>query len=66
MAVITIGIDLAKNVLQIHGVDEHGKCKLKKRIKRSQMATFFANMSPCLIGMESCAGRGFSSLRAIM
>ncbi|KAA1171805.1 IS110 family transposase [Photorhabdus heterorhabditis] len=56
MTVITIGIDLAKNVFQIHGVDVHGKCKLKKRIKRSQMTTFFANLSPCLIGMEACAG----------
>ncbi|WP_216654581.1 IS110 family transposase, partial [Providencia stuartii] len=54
--VITIGIDLAKNVFQIHGVDENGKCQLKKRLKRSQMTTFFANMKPCLIGMEACAG----------
>ncbi|CDH20682.1 transposase (fragment) [Xenorhabdus bovienii str. kraussei Quebec] len=56
MTVITIGIDLAKNLFQIHGVDENGKCKLKKRIKRSQMSTFFVNMSPCIIGMEACAG----------
>ncbi|AIN62367.1 IS110 family transposase [Providencia stuartii] len=56
MTVITIGIDLAKNVFQIHGVDENGKCQLKKRLKRSQMTTFFANMKPCLIGMEACAG----------
>lgn len=56
MAVTTIGIDLAKNVFQIHGVDESGKCKLKKKIKRAQMAEFFANMKPCLIGMEACAG----------
>lgn len=56
MTVITIGIDLAKNVFQIHGVDENDKCQLKKRIKRSQMTTFFANMKSCLIGMEACAG----------
>lgn len=56
MTVTTIGIDLAKNVFQIHGVDENGKCKLRKRIKRSRMSVFFANMPPCLIGMEACAG----------
>ncbi|EBJ1820363.1 IS110 family transposase [Salmonella enterica subsp. enterica] len=56
MTVTTIGIDLAKNVLQIHGVDGNGRCKLRKRIKRSQMTVFFANMPPCLIGMEACAG----------
>lgn len=56
MKVTTIGIDLAKNVFQVHGVDERGKATLKKQIKRDQMAVFFANLSPCLIGMEACAG----------
>lgn len=56
MSVVTIGIDLAKNVFQIHGVDRCGKAILKKRIKRTQMSTFFANMESCVIGMEACAG----------
>lgn len=50
----TVGIDLAKNVMQVHGVDAHGKAKLKKQLKRDQMAPFFANLPPCLIGMEAC------------
>ena len=56
MKITTIGIDLAKNVLQIHGVDERGKTALKKQLKPAQMAEFFANLTPCLIGMEACGG----------
>jgi len=54
MKVTTAGIDLAKNVFQVHGVDEHGKTVLKKQVKREQMAPFFANLPTCLIGMEAC------------
>lgn len=54
MKITTVGIDLAKNLFQIHGVDEHGKAKLKKQLKRDQMAAFFANLPVCLIGMEAC------------
>ena len=46
MKITTIGIDLAKNVFQIHGVDAHGKVVLKKQIKREEMAVFFANLAP--------------------
>lgn len=56
MQLTTIGIDLAKNVFQIHGVDQQGKAVLKKQLKREQMAVFFANTPPCLIGMEACSG----------
>jgi len=55
--VTTIGIDLAKNVFQIHGVNEHGNATLRKQLKRDQMASFFATLAPCLIGMEACGGR---------
>ncbi|WP_139706827.1 IS110 family transposase [Aeromonas hydrophila] len=55
MNVTTIGIDLAKEVFQVHGVDEHGKLLFNKPLKRAQMTTFFANLPPCLIGMEACA-----------
>lgn len=51
----TIGIDLAKNAIQVHGVDERGKPVLKKQLKRHQVAAFFGNLAPCLIGMEACA-----------
>jgi transposase len=54
MKVTTIGIDLAKNVFQVHGVDERGKTVLKKQLKRDQVVAFFANLTPCLIGMEAC------------
>ena len=54
MKVKTVGIDLAKNVLQVHGVDERGRAVLKKQLKRDQMAAFFANLPACLIGMEAC------------
>src|SRR5215468_2489193 len=56
MKVRAVGIDLAKNVFQIHCVDEQGKVLLRKQLKRSQVASFFANLSPCLIGMEACSG----------
>lgn len=55
MKITTIGIDLAKNVLQVHGVDERGKVVLKKQLKRGQVAAFFANVPACRIGMEACA-----------
>jgi transposase len=54
MKIKTIGIDLAKNVFQVHGIDEHGKTDLKKQLRRDQMAAFFVNLPSCLIGMEAC------------
>ena len=59
MKLTTIGIDLAKNVFQVHGVDERGKAILKKQLKREQMPAFFANLAPCLIGMEACGSAHF-------
>ena len=54
MKITTIGIDLAKEMFQIHGVDTHGKAVLLKQLRRSEMAKFFSNLEPCLIGMEAC------------
>lgn len=54
MKVTRIGIDLAKQVFQLHGVDEHGKVVLRRQLRRGQLKTFFANLPPCLIGMEAC------------
>lgn len=56
MNVTTIGLDIAKNVFQIHGVDHHGKTLLRKQLKRNQLLEFFANLLPCLIGLEACGG----------
>jgi transposase len=54
MKLTTIGIDLAKNVFQVHGADDKGKVVLKKQLKRTQMLPLFANLTPCRIGMEAC------------
>jgi transposase len=59
MKVTTVGIDLAKNVIQVHGVDTRGKAVLRKQLKRDQVASFFANLPACLIGMEACGGAHF-------
>ena len=56
MKIMRIGIDLAKNVFQIHGVDKQEQVVLRKQLRRKQMLTFFAQLPPCLIGMESCGG----------
>ena len=54
MKVTTIGIDLAKNVFQVHGVNERGKPVLRKQLKRKDVVVYFANLERCLIGMEAC------------
>jgi transposase len=54
MKVTTIGVDLAKTVLQVHGVDAHGKTALRKQLKRKDVMSFFANHERSLIGMEAC------------
>ena len=59
MNVTTIGIDLAKNVFQIHGVNERGKAVVRKPLKRSQVLEFFVNLPACLVGMEACGSAHF-------
>lgn len=54
MKITTVGIDLAKNVFQVHAVDEHGKVALRKQLRRDQVTKFFVNLPACLIGMEAC------------
>jgi transposase len=54
--VSVVGLDLAKNVFQIHAVDINGEVVLRKQLSRTQMARFFAKLPPCLIGMEACGG----------
>lgn len=49
-----IGIDLAKQVFQVHGVDSHEQVKCRKQLKRSQMLDFFRQLEPCLVAMEAC------------
>ena len=54
MHATTIGLDLAKSVFQLHGVDAHGKVVTSKRLRRDAVLTFFANLPPCTVGMEAC------------
>ena len=55
MQVSTIGLDLAKKVFQVHGVDAAGKTVMTRQLRRAQMLAFFKKLPPCLIGMEACA-----------
>jgi transposase len=55
MQVTTIGLDLAKHVFQIHGIDAAEKVVIKRHLRRSQVMSFFEALAPCLIGMEACA-----------
>ncbi|HSR58853.1 MAG TPA: IS110 family transposase [Candidatus Binataceae bacterium] len=56
MQVTTVGIDLAKNVFRVHGVDAGGKPVLRKKVSRGQLLKLLANLAPCLVGMEACGG----------
>ena len=54
----TIGIDLAKSVFQVHGIDVEGATLVKRKLRRAHVLTFFAGLAPCLVGMEACAFGG--------
>lgn len=55
MKVSTLGIDLAKNIFVIHGVDQHGCTVLRKKLSRTKFVPFILQLEPCLIGMEACS-----------
>jgi transposase len=54
--VCQVGLDIAKNSFQVHGVDKHGKELFNKKLKRIAVLPFFANLPPCLVGLEACGG----------
>jgi len=65
--VITIGLDLAKRVFQVHGVDEAGAVVVRRTVRRSQLVSYFSRLPPCVVGMEACAtahywGQGLGEL----
>ena len=53
--ITTIGLDLAKHVFQVHGIDAQGTTVLRKRLRRGQVLAFFSRIPPCLVGLEACA-----------
>jgi transposase len=55
MQIITIGLDIAKKVLQVHGIDAEEKVVVRKQLRRGQVIGFFGELSPCLVGLEACA-----------
>lgn len=56
MNIRTIGLDTAKNVFQLYGVDNNGKTMLRKQPKRDKLLEYFVNLTPCLIGLEAFSG----------
>ncbi len=57
MNTLTIGLDIAKSVFQVHGVDESGNVIIRRQLKRRYVLLFFKRLQPCLIGIEACALR---------
>jgi len=55
MQITTIGLDIAKNVFQVHGIDGEEKVVVRKQLRRSQVMRFFQELAPCLVGLEACA-----------
>ena len=56
MQITTVGLDLAKNVFQVHGADARGRAVLRKQLRRDQLIPFFSNLPVCVIGIEACGG----------
>jgi transposase len=54
-AVTTIGLDIAKSVFQVHGIDAEGKVIIRRQLKRRYLLAFFEKLPPCLVGIEACA-----------
>lgn len=59
MQITTVGLDLAKNVFQVHAVDETGQPVIRRRLRRNQVLTFFAGLPHCLVGLEACSSAHF-------
>ena len=55
--VITIGLDIAKSVFQVHGVDAAGEVVMRRQLRRAQLLAFFGKQPACLVGIEACAQR---------
>jgi transposase len=54
-AITTVGLDIAKSVFQVHGVDDRGSIIVRRQLKRRYVLAFFKKLSPCVVGIEACA-----------
>ena len=54
MQITTVGLDIAKNLFQVHGADAQGRVLLKRKLARSKVLEFFATLPACLVGLEAC------------
>jgi len=61
MQVVRIGLDIAKSSFQVHGVDAHGKVVLRKQLTRGKVLGYFAQLPPCLVGLEACGGAHYGA-----
>jgi len=59
--ITTIGLDIAKSVFQVHGIDGDGNVVVRRQLKRRYVLTFFRKLPPCLIGIEACASSHYWS-----
>ena len=59
--VTTVGLDLAKSVFQVHGVDADGQVVIRRQLKRRHVLMFFQKLTPCLVGIEACASSHYWS-----
>ena len=57
--ITTVGLDLAKNVFQVHGADGSGRAVLRRKLRRDQVLAFFSALAPCVVAMEACGGAHF-------
>ena len=57
--ITTVGLDLAKNLFQVHGADASGHAVLRKKLRRDQVLAFFGQLRPCVVAMEACGGAHF-------
>ena len=55
MQVTVIGLDIAKHVFQVHGIDQSGQVLIHRRLRRGELISFFRRLPPCLIGIEACS-----------
>lgn len=65
MTIVTLGIDIAKHVFQLHGVDKTGTVVVRKQLPRKRLLDYLSNLEPCLVGIEACGGVAVGQLSTI-